>query len=60
MTPIPFLFYKYGARIREGSTFAPGIVSLCILYIIGTRLRRPFKDLRIAKELELEKKAGLV
>ncbi|KIM80274.1 hypothetical protein PILCRDRAFT_822775 [Piloderma croceum F 1598] len=40
LTPSPFLFYKFGARIRAGSTFAPGI------------------DLRIAKELELEKQAG--
>jgi len=23
LTPSPFLFYKYGARIRRGSTFAP-------------------------------------
>jgi hypothetical protein len=28
LTPSPFLFYKFGARIRAGSTFAPGIVSL--------------------------------
>jgi len=41
LTPSPFLFYKFGARIRKGSTFAPGI------------------DLRIAKELELEKQAGI-
>jgi len=40
MTPCPFLFYKFGSRIRTRSKFAPNI------------------DLRIAKELELEGKAG--
>lgn len=24
LTPVPFVFLKYGARIRAGSTFAPG------------------------------------
>ena len=27
LTPIPFIFLKYGARIRKRSRFAPGIVS---------------------------------
>ena len=27
LAPIPFVFLKYGARIRKRSRFAPGIVS---------------------------------
>jgi len=27
LAPIPFLFYRYGARIRGGSQFAPCVVS---------------------------------
>ena len=27
LTPSPFLFYKYGVRIRRRSTFAPCLVS---------------------------------
>lgn len=27
LSPSPFLFYKYGSRIRSGSKFAPCIVS---------------------------------
>jgi len=42
LTPSPFLFYKYGPRLRARSTFAPSI------------------DLRIAKELELEKQIATV
>lgn len=34
LTPSPFLFYKFGARIRAGSTFAPGIVSVSVIPVV--------------------------
>ena len=58
LTPSPFLFYKFGARIRAGSTFAPGIVSVVCDYSCGRSIDMALKDLRIARELELEQKAG--
>jgi MFS transporter, DHA1 family, multidrug resistance protein len=30
LAPIPFLFLKYGARIRKRSQFAPCMVSACL------------------------------
>ena len=30
----PFIFYKYGPRIRSGSSFAPCLVSLGIFFIV--------------------------
>ncbi|KAI0069220.1 hypothetical protein BV25DRAFT_1874835 [Artomyces pyxidatus] len=47
MAPMPFLFYKYGARIRESSTFAP-----CIDLKIGKELeaeRRAQEEFGLAK-----------
>jgi hypothetical protein len=34
----PFIFYKYGPRIRSGSSFAPCMVSLGIFFIICRRI----------------------
>jgi hypothetical protein len=33
----PFIFYKYGPRIRSGSSFAPCMVSLGIFFTTSRR-----------------------
>lgn len=53
--PSPFLFYKYGAQIRKGSTFAPCIVSPSSYLECGRFSMLYLQDLRIAEEMHLEK-----
>ena len=57
LTPMPFLFYRYGARIRGSSKFAPCIVSLYHLCLIGGRVLMLAQDLKIAKQLAAEREA---
>ena len=59
LAPSPFLFYKYGARIRAKSKFSPCLVSLqsfvcCLLFANLS----PSQDLVIAKELAAEEAAA--
>jgi hypothetical protein len=53
----PFLFAKYGARIRASSTYSPCIVSFVWLFDALYTDRHAQQDLRIAKELEEENKS---
>ena len=53
--PCPFLFYKYGARIREKSRFAPCIVRLSFFTPSYVYIHDALQDLKIAKELEEER-----
>ena len=57
--PSPFLFYKYGARIRAHSKFAPCIVSVFFRKKLFIKEPHPDflkQDLQIAADLENEKK----
>jgi hypothetical protein len=58
LLPSPFLFFKYGARIRVSSKFAPAIVSSFRRFPDAVKILTWFlvvaQDLRIAKELAAE------
>jgi hypothetical protein len=55
LSAVPFIFYKYGPRIRSGSRFAPCMVSPGnSSYYVGEVLTSA-QDLKIAKELAAER-----
>lgn len=55
LAAVPFIFYKYGPRIRSGSSFAPCTVSPGnSSYCVGKVLTWA-QDLKIAKELAAER-----
>jgi DHA1 family multidrug resistance protein-like MFS transporter len=58
LLPIPFLFYKYGPRIRAKSRFSPSPVRFPYhpRSVRAADLTCP-QDLEIAKEIEAERKA---
>jgi len=58
LCPIPFVFSKFGARIRRDSYFSPGFVSglSCLRGLPGHN--RSFQDLKLAARLK-EKEAGV-
>jgi DHA1 family multidrug resistance protein-like MFS transporter len=56
--PCPFLFYKYGARLRAKSVFAPCIVRLSQKYPRFELFINcfAFQDLKIKKQIEEEER----
>lgn len=60
LAPMPFIFYKYGPRIRQKSKFAPCIVRYYFFrssLLFGANPYQP-QDLKIAEQLEAERRTA--
>ncbi len=56
--PSPFLFYKYGPRVRMSSKFSPCIVSGISPLLSIHPLTACFQDLKIAEQVKAEEEAN--